>query len=191
MKNWASIDIILDGTIVSSRKADDHNLSQNKPEKQRTTKTPSQSSPNSYEDSLYGVKFTPEFANLNDIYENDTSNDIKLPKKRARHDLEMSPSLINKILNGSSGVIKKKENPHILRRTKIDAPSITYLSKGQYSCLRLPPALPMLKILHINPPKARLEKDCICGKKARYRLPKSLKPYCGLVCFKQLQLISN
>ncbi|CAG9325322.1 unnamed protein product [Blepharisma stoltei] len=187
MKHWSSIEFVIDGKVVGERKADPSQNNTGNGHSNFETKSPSRGSQHSNEESSVSLNYTPDPSVMNEFDEMGGSSDLKLPKKRAagKSSNELNPNLINRILKESSGS-KKKEAVQAVRQNKIDAPCITYRSKGPYSSLKLPPALPMLKILQITPPKERSEKVCECGKKAKYRQPKTLKPFCGLECLKLL-----
>lgn len=93
----------------------------------------------------------------------------------------MNATLINKILGNN----KKKKTLPLKRPCKVLLPPcIVYISNSKGTVLKVPPAFSFDRCF--AKPKLLTTRICHCGTIAKYRMPKTLAPYCSLLCSKSL-----
>lgn len=119
------------------------------------------------------------------------TKDYPLPhKKKCNNELTINPELIEKIIAGSK---KKKKDPRNINlkpaalKLLLTPPCIVYSSKGNSNVLKIPSAHILNRLMPQHVPVEKTSRVCKCGKAAKYRLPKTLEPYCGLSCYKMIK----
>ncbi|CAG9335379.1 unnamed protein product [Blepharisma stoltei] len=118
-----------------------------------------------------------------------TNQDPSAPRKAKCRHQKMNQNLIDKIVAGSKK--KKKENKRNHDKTSNHKPAllppvIVYQSKGSMSILKAPSMQIINRLYLQSKPIDKTPRVCKCGKTARYRLPKTLEPYCSLACYNAL-----
>ena len=93
----------------------------------------------------------------------------------------MNATLINKILGNNK---KRKVVPMKRGHKVLLPPCIVYTSNAKETILKVPLAFSFDRCF--LKPKTTEIRLCDCGKKAKYRKPNTLKPYCSLPCYENL-----
>jgi len=118
-------------------------------------------------------------------------------RRKSKKGQEINPDLLNRILNEGSKFARKRQRDDtsnddkpVRKHPRLEQPCVIYSSKAQGNTLKFPPAIQLAKLLNVGTiPRVRSPSFCTsCGHIAKYKMPRSLVPYCSVLCLRNISM---